>query len=70
MTIPPEILDEIHKLETAEKLALIQIIAADLAAEHSCYLRPGATYDVWAPNATEQAVKTLNNMLPETQRHG
>ena len=62
MNIPPAIIDELRKLGAVEKLAIIQILAAELAAEHDSYFRPGATYDVWSPNASSEAVQALKEL--------
>ena len=70
MNIPPYLGDELHKLGAGEKLAVIQMLAAEVAVEYGCHFRPGGSYDVWSPNASGEAVNALEELLKEAEPHG
>lgn len=59
-----EMLPEIRTLSRSEKLRLIQILAAELAAnEGDVTLVAGQTYPVWSPDTAFAAADTLLEAL-------
>ena len=63
--ISRELLEELHKLNRADKLRIIQALVDDLAAEEEVYFRSGATYEIWSPYDAPEAANTLTKMLEE-----
>lgn len=61
--ISGELLDELQKLDRAEKLEVISILAGELSLEENRRLRAGMTYEVWSPFDSSQAANTLLKML-------
>lgn len=66
--ISNELLEELQKLNRADKLRVIQILANDLASEEP-YFIPGATYEILTPYDNEGAAETLLKMLGESQKY-
>ncbi|WP_148590768.1 hypothetical protein [Aquisphaera giovannonii] len=63
-----ELLPSIRGLSRPEKLRLIQVLAAELAAAESptpAPLAEGETYPVWSPYDAHEAAATLLNLLDE-----
>jgi hypothetical protein len=59
-----DVLPSVRELSRAEKLQLIQMLAADLAqAEGGAALTPGQTYPVWSPFAAHEAAAVLLGLL-------
>jgi hypothetical protein len=65
--ISNKLLEELQKLNRADKLRVIQILAGDLAIEEDAYFTPDATYEVWSPYDAPAAAETLLKMLEEDQ---
>lgn len=63
--ISNELLETLQKLNRADKLRIIQLLAGDLVAEEAAHFTPGATYEVWSPYDAADAAETLLNMLEE-----
>ena len=66
--ISNELLEELQKLNRADKLRVIQILADDLASEEEPYFTPGATYEILTLYDNEAAAETLLKMLGESQK--
>jgi len=67
MMISNELLEELQKLNRADKLRVIQILLGDLASEEDAYFSPGATYEILTPYGNEAAAETLLKILEEDQ---
>lgn len=65
--ISNELLQELQKLNRADKLRVIQILAGDLEAYEE-YFTPDVTYDICSPYDAPEAAETLLNMLEEDQK--
>ncbi|GAB4521460.1 MAG: hypothetical protein OHK0046_32860 [Anaerolineae bacterium] len=63
-----EFMVEVQKLSRADKLRLIQLLAAELAADENAYFVSGTTYDVWSPYDAPQAAEMLMKMLEDEQK--
>lgn len=61
--ISHELLEELHRLNRADKLRIIQMLAGDLAAEEDVYFTPGATYEIVTPYGNEAAAQVLYDVL-------
>lgn len=62
-----ELLDELHKLERADKVKVIQILAGDLAIDEEAYFQDGTYYDFWSPIDAPEAARILTQMLADRQ---
>ena len=67
--ISNELIEQLHQLNRADKLRVIQLLVGDLAAEESAYFTPGATYEVWSPYDAPAAAQTLLQMLEDDGGH-
>lgn len=66
-----EMLPEIRTLSRGDKLRLIQLLAAELAAnEGEPTLEGGQTYPVWSPDTAFAAAETLLEALRAEQGSG
>ena len=63
--VSKELLEELHKLNRADKLHIIRVLVDDLAVEEAAYFRAGATYEIWSPFDAPEAADTLMRMLEE-----
>ena len=50
-------------MNRADKLRVIQLLAADLAAEETAFLASGAVYEIVTPYGNEAAAQVLYNAL-------
>ena len=66
--ISDELLEELHKLNRADKLRVIQLLAGDLVTEEA-HFASGATYEVWSPYDAPEAAETLLKMISEDQAY-
>ena len=64
-----ELLAEVHRLNRAEKLRLVQLLVNELAAAEAI-LDPNVQYEVWSPSASPEAAATLLRLLEEDKKHG
>ncbi len=64
--ISNNLLDELQKLNRAEKLHVIRFLVDDLSTEEA-YFAPQATYEVWSPYDAPAAAHALLNMLEVNQ---
>ena len=61
-----ELLPSLHALPRADKLRLIQLLAADVASEDGLVTgNPDATYPVWSPYEAFDGAATLLRVLEE-----
>ena len=61
-----ELLPSLHALPRADKLQLIQILAADVAGtDHVAVGESGTTYSVWSPYQAFDGAATLLRVLDE-----
>lgn len=68
-----EVFIELRKLNRADKIRAIQVLASELASEEDLLLTPGARYDIWSPYDAPAAAEALLAMLDdasERQRNG
>lgn len=61
--ISHELLEELHKLDRADKLRIIQMLVGDLATEEDVYFTPGTTYEIVTPYGNEAAAQVLHDVL-------
>jgi hypothetical protein len=66
MTIE-ELMGELHKLNRADKLRAIQVLAQDLAVEEET-LVPNVHYEVWSPFDSGSTANALMDMLNQTKQ--
>jgi hypothetical protein len=57
------IIVELKKLNRADKLRAIQILATELSAEEEAWLVPGATYEIITPYGNEAAAQAMYEVL-------
>jgi hypothetical protein len=58
-----ELFDELHKLDSADKLRVMQFLVNELTTENEALLTPGAQYEVWSPYDAPKSAQTLLEML-------
>ncbi len=63
-----ELLPSLHALPRADKLRLIQLLAADVASEDGITAGDGdTTYPVWSPHEAFDGAATLLRVLDEEE---
>ena len=62
-----ELLPSLHALPRADKLRLIQLLAADVASEDGITAAANATYPVWSPHEAFDGAATLLRVLEEEE---
>ena len=60
--VSEEILDQLYKLDRTNKLRIIQLLAADLAAEEEVLVHE-KQYEIWSPFDAAGAAEKLTKML-------
>lgn len=61
-----EVLPTVQRLSRADKLRLIELVAAELGrSEETTLLEAGQTYPIWSPHDAYQAAEVLLHMLEE-----
>lgn len=61
-----ELLSTLQTLSRADKLKVMQFLFQELAAEEEALLlQPGATYSVWSPYNSHDAIQKLVVLLEE-----
>lgn len=61
-----ELLPELHALARADKLRVIQVLAADVAGEEDIeVLKSGTAYPIWSPYDAFDAAAVLSRVLDE-----
>ncbi len=71
--ITHELLDQILRLDRADKLRLIETLASSLAAEEETVekILTQSQYEIWSPYDAGTAAETLAKMLEDEKRlHG
>lgn len=60
-----DVLPALRALSRAEKLRVIQVLAADMEADEGAlqYIAEGGTYPVWSPYDSLEAAAALQRML-------
>lgn len=66
--ISHKLLEELHKLNRADKLRVIQMLVGELAVEEEVYFTPGATYELVTPYGNEAAAQVLYDALQATDK--
>lgn len=61
-----EFLAELHRLNRAEKIRVVQLLVNELAAEEAI-LDPNVQYEVWSPYDSAQAVKHLREAMQKLE---
>ena len=61
--ISNEMLEELHRMNRADKLRVIRLLADDLAAEETVGLMPDAAYEIVTPYGNEAAAQVLHDVL-------
>jgi hypothetical protein len=64
-----ELLAEVHRLNRAEKLRLVQLLAGELVAEEAA-LDPNVLYEVWSPYDSAEAAAALAKVLEDHKKFG
>jgi hypothetical protein len=59
-----ELVTQLHELNPAEKLRVVQLLVNDLAGNENI-LRAGTVYEVWSPYDAAGAAETLEKMLTD-----
>lgn len=63
-----ELLDELHNLNKAEKLRLVQLLVNDLTAEEGTpQLESDVTYPIYTPYGNEEAARILYEVLQKAK---
>ncbi len=57
------LLAELHRLNRAEKLRVVQILVNDLVKEASMTLSPDHEYEIWSPYDSPDTARQLLNLL-------
>lgn len=65
-----QLIQELHKLNRAEKLRAVQLLVNDLAAEEESLLQARAVYDVWSPYDSADAAGGLLGVLEAEEAKG
>jgi len=64
-----ELFPTLRNLSRAEKLRVMQFLVQELASEEEALLlQPGATYHVWSPYNSHNAVQKLAALLEEDRQ--
>jgi hypothetical protein len=58
-----ELLNELHKLNRADKLRVVQLLVNELAAPETDLLQPNVEYPIYTPFGNEGAAQTLYEFL-------
>jgi hypothetical protein len=65
--VSTELVEQLCKLDRADKLQIIQLLATELANEENNLIKPGASYPIWSPyDAVEAASIMLEALNAET----
>lgn len=62
-----ELLRELQRLDSGEKLKVIEILAGELAVDEEKYFQDGTRYDFWSPVDAPEAANVLLMMLQDEQ---
>lgn len=63
--VSEQLLQELHKLNRADKLRVMQILVNDLTIEEDSILFPNHPYEVWSPTVSSEAAQALLATLEE-----
>ncbi len=63
-----ELFIELRKLDRANKLRAMQVLAHELASEEEAILLLGTQYEIWSPFDAPGAAETLLKMLEADQQ--
>ena len=67
--VSTELVEQLRRLNRADKLQVIQLLAAELAREEENLLKLGASYDGWSPyDAADAANIMLEALNAETSQ--
>ena len=58
-----EVIQEVRKLNRADKLRVMQVLVTELSAEEEAWLIPGVSYDIATPYGNEAAAQVLSDVL-------
>jgi hypothetical protein len=58
-----ELLNELHKLNRADKLRVVQLLVNELADGQTSLLKEGVEYEIWSPYDAYEAADTLLKLL-------
>ena len=58
-----ELLAEVHRLNRAEKLRLVQLLVNELAAAEASLIPEGVEYPIYTPYGNENAASVLLDLL-------
>ena len=62
-----ELLPTLRNLSRADKLKVMQFLITELSREEEPTLQPGATYSLWSPLNSHEAVHKLSQLLESEQ---
>ena len=63
-------LEELHRMNRADKLRVIQLLADDLATEEAVGFIPGVAYEIITPYGNEAAARVLSDFLATEDTEG
>jgi hypothetical protein len=63
--LPEQLINDLHKLNRADKLRAVQLLVNDLALEEELGFVPGAQYEIWSPYDSAEAAAILTRLLDE-----
>jgi hypothetical protein len=66
--LPEQLINDLHKLNRADKLRAVQLLVNDLALEEEFGLVPGAQYEIWSPYDSAEAAAILTKLLDEDKQ--
>lgn len=65
-----ELLAEVHRLNRAEKLRLVQLLVNELAAEEASLVAEGVEYPIYTAYGNDSAAAILMRVLEEYKKSG
>jgi hypothetical protein len=65
MALSRDFLEELRRLNRAEKFQVVQLLIDELATEEEIELKAGVQYEVWSPYDAADAAASLKKMLIE-----
>lgn len=71
MMLSEQLLSELHKLNHAEKLRVVQLLVNELASDEALLTEAfptGARYEVWSPYESASAAQQLLELLEEDKQ--
>jgi hypothetical protein len=67
MALSPEVIETLNNLSADEAREAMKLLGSKLAAESDQFFVAGATYEVWTPFDSGNAVSVLKKMLEDDE---